>query len=132
MRRCPDVTAIDLYEAEQRAQQPARLNLDKAMRDCASEVALDFLWHDVTHGLPRRYDVIVSNPPFHQSRADQPELGQAFIAAAADALSETEQLWLVANRHLPYEAMLGARFTDIRKIVEQDGFKVIAAKGVRR
>ena len=132
LRRCANVNAFDLYEAEQRALEPARANIGRILREHARDVAVDLHWHDVTRGLPRRYDAIVSNPPFHQGRADQPELGQAFIAAAADALTDNGVLWLVANRHLPYEVLLGARFSETRKVVEQDGFKVIEAKGVRR
>lgn len=127
LRRCPQVTAIDLYEAEQRALEPARINLASALRECAREVAINYLWHDVTVSLLGHYDVIVSNPPFHQGRADQPELGQAFIIAAANALAPNGRLWLVANRHLPYEAVLAAHFASARSVVVQDGFKVIEA-----
>ena len=88
-------------------------------------------WHDVTRGLPQRYDAIVSNPPFHQGRADLPELGRAFIASAADALRPDGRLLLVANRHLPYEAILDRRFREVRTLVAQEGFKVIEATGVR-
>jgi 16S rRNA (guanine1207-N2)-methyltransferase len=38
---------------------------------------------------------------------------------------------IVANRHLPYEAILAARFRDVRMLVTQEGFKVIEATGVR-
>ena len=89
------------------------------------------LWHDVTLGLPERYDAIVSNPPFHQGRADLPQLGQAFIASAADALYANGPLLLVANRHLPYESLLRARFGEVRALDERDGYKVIMAQGVR-
>ena len=88
-------------------------------------------WHDVTRGLPRRYDAVVSNPPFHLGRADLPELGRAFIASAADALVERGRLLIVANRHLPYEALLAARFAEVRQLALQDGFKVVEARGVR-
>jgi 16S rRNA (guanine1207-N2)-methyltransferase len=81
--------------------------------------------------LPRRYDAIVSTPPFHQGRADLPELGRAFITSAADALVPEGSLWLVANRHLPYEAILAARFLHVTGVTTQDGFKVIEASGVR-
>ena len=128
LRRCPRVTAIDLYEAELRALAPARINLANAARACASEVAIEYFWHDVTNGLNRPYDVIVSNPPFHQGRADQPELGQAFIVAAANALAPHGRLWLVANRHLPYEAILAAQFSTVRSVIVQDGFKIIEAR----
>lgn len=132
VRRCPRVAAIDLYESEQRALEPARVNLERAVADSGRVIATGFSWHDVTHGLDRSYDAIVSNPPFHQGRADQPELGQAFIAAAADALRDGGEFLLVANRHLPYEAVLAARFGEVRRIAERDGFKVISARGARR
>lgn len=132
VRRCPRVEAIDLYEAEQRALEPARINLAHAVSASGRRVATAFFWHDVTRGVEGRYDAIVSNPPFHQGRADQPELGQAFIAAAAGALRDGGEFRLVANRHLPYEAILAARFGEVRRIVERDGFKVISARGARR
>ena len=129
--RCPGVTALDGFEAEQRALEPAQRNLAEAQARAGREVTVTLHWHDVTAGLPGRYDAIVSNPPFHQGRADQPELGRAFIAAAAGALVPDGQLWLVANRHLPYEATLAAHFTEVRSVAEEGGFKVITARGVR-
>lgn len=129
LARCPRVTALDLYEADARALELARINLARSdRRDVALDFPdLNFFWHDVTSGLPHRYDFIVSNPPFHQGRADQPELGRAFIAAAADALLPGGRLWLVANRHLPYEAVLAEKFVRVRTVIVQDGFKVVEA-----
>jgi 16S rRNA (guanine1207-N2)-methyltransferase len=89
-------------------------------------------WHDVAAGVPARFDVIVSNPPIHQGRAEQPALGRRFIEVAADALEPAGQLWLVANRHLPYEATLAARFDQVRTVVDRHGYKVMHAAGPRR
>jgi len=124
LARCPAITALDLYEADARALALARDNLAAF----AGRAVLGFHWHDVTSGLAQAYDVIVSNPPFHaQGRADRPDLGRAFLAAAADALRPGGRLLLVANRHLPYESLLQSRFAGHRTLAQQDGFKVIEA-----
>ena len=130
LARCPGVSALDLYEAEARGLDLTRSNLKgDAQRNERAPVALSFFWHDVTSGLdkPQHYDFIVSNPPFHQGRADQPEIGCAFIIAAAAALRSGGCLWLVANRHLPYEQVLRANFRKVRTVAEEHGFKVIEA-----
>lgn len=125
LSRCPGVRAMDLYEADADALALARVNL----APFADRATLDFHWHDVAAGLPRRYDFIVTNPPFHaQGRADRPDLGRAFLGAAADALSPGGRLWLVANRHLPYESVLAARFGSVRTIAQAEGFKVMEAR----
>jgi 16S rRNA (guanine1207-N2)-methyltransferase len=102
LRRCPAVEQVDLYEADARALDCARVNLEGHAR------ALKFHWFDVTPGLPKRYDAIVMNPPFHSGRSSDVGLGQAFLKAAAAALNPGGELWLVANRQLPYEAVLDA------------------------
>lgn len=124
LARSERVTTLDLYEAEARALELARINLERFV----AQAALGFHWHDVTAGLPQRYDFIVSNPPFHaQGRSDRPDIGRRFIAAAAQALQPAGRLWLVANRHLPYEAVLDARFGTVRTVIQQGGFKVVEA-----
>lgn len=135
LRRSPRIRALDLYEADARALQLARENLAASRAAAADDAvparaaALDFLWHDVAAGLPRRYDVIVTNPPFHaQDRVDRPELGQRFIAAAAQALRPGGRLFLVANRHLPYEAALSSGFAEVRVLAVHQGFKAIEAR----
>lgn len=128
LARCPGIAALDLFEADARALALARRNLAQA----ASTVALGYHWHDVTAGLPAQYDFIVSNPPFHApGRMERPDIGRRFIAVAAQALKPGGRLWLVANRHLPYEAVLDASFGQTEVVATRDGFKLILAVRAR-
>jgi 16S rRNA (guanine1207-N2)-methyltransferase len=122
--RCPGIHTLDLYEAERRALDLARHNL----APFGTQATLDFRWHDVTVGLTDQYDVILSNPPFHTgSRTDRPDIGRRFIAVAAQALRPGGSLWLVANRHLPYEATLNDSFGKVRTVAQHSGYKIIEA-----
>ncbi len=127
-RRCPGIAALDLFEADANALEPARRNMQMALAS-RPDVAANVHWHDVATGLPQRFDAIVTNPPFHMGRADLPALGRAFIQRAAEALVDDGCLWLVANRHLPYEATLSATFGQVRTCAQRDGFKIIHARG---
>ena len=124
LKRCPGIASLDLYEAEVRALELAQRNLANA----AARLPLRYLWQDVTAGLSEIYDVIITNPPFHaQQSAARPDIGRAFIAAAAAALVPGGRLWLVANRNLPYELELDANFGSVRIVAQQQGFKIIEA-----
>jgi 16S rRNA (guanine1207-N2)-methyltransferase len=113
------VRSLDLIEAERLALDCARLNVtDERAR---------FLWEDVTAGARGPYDGIVMNPPFHQGRTAEPRLGQAFLEAAAKGLTPSGQLWVVANRHLPYEAPLQGLFRQVEEIGGDAGFKLLHA-----
>ncbi len=124
LERAPKVTALDLYEAEKRALDLARENL-KAFSETK---ILHGLWSDVTRGLEGTYDFIVSNPPFHQSgKAGRTDVGQDFIRAAAAGLRIGGVFYMVANRHLPYEATLKETFRAVDMIADEGGYKVIRA-----
>lgn len=124
LTRCPGITALDAYEAENRALELARVNL----KSFEARTPIDYRWHDVAAGLPDTYDVIVTNPPFHAQRAmDRPDIGRRFITVAAAALRPGGKLWLVANRHLPYELVLTENFASVRTVVQAHGYKIIEA-----
>ncbi|MDI7776210.1 class I SAM-dependent methyltransferase [Asticcacaulis sp. EMRT-3] len=126
LTRNPAVSQMDVIEAEQRALDLARQNLAKFGERAA------FFWHDATTPLPGQYDAIISNPPFHATdRADRHDIGKAFIRSAAAALKSGGQLWLVANRHLPYEETLDACFKNVAVSAQNNYYKVFRAVGPR-
>jgi 16S rRNA (guanine1207-N2)-methyltransferase len=73
--------------------------------------------------------VVVMNPPFHSGRAPRPQLGAAFIRAAAALLKPSGQLLMVANRHLPYETALAETFRKVEELPGAPGFKLLLAQG---
>lgn len=114
------VETLDLVEADHRALECARRNI--------SDPRARFVWADaLRHEADPRYGAVIMNPPFHQGRAGDPGLGVAFIRAAASMLSLSGTLFLVANRHLPYEQALQASFHEIEEVGGDGGFKLIRA-----
>ena len=70
---------------------------------------------------------MVCNPPFHTTRDADPALGIAFLVAAHRMLSGSGTLYLVANRHLPYDRVLASLFREIEVIGGDGAFKLTRA-----
>lgn len=121
----PGIEKIHLVEADYDALESARDNVkdDRAQ----------FHWADArTFSLPEPVNGIIMNPPFHDGRTADPRIGGEFIAAAARLLTGAGRLWMVANRHLPYEAVLGQHFAQVKELGGDNRFKVIEATGSGR
>ena len=115
-----DITRLDLVEADHAALDCARRNV--------TDPRAQFHWADARDWQPLETpDVVVMNPPFHTGRATDPGLGRDFIAAAARILPKHGALWLVANRHLPYEPALDQNFRDWSEIDGTRAFKILRA-----
>lgn len=118
--RSPAVTSLRLIDLDRRAVEAARRNVD--------DPRATFDWADArTVEANGDLDFVVMNPPFHDGGAEDRRLGQAFIRQAAALLKKGGVLWLVANRHLPYEADIAAAFKRSRPVADQGGYKVIEA-----
>ncbi|GHG88964.1 class I SAM-dependent methyltransferase [Pseudodonghicola xiamenensis] len=105
---------------------------DRIALNCAERNITDprarFHWADATGFKPDQpLDAVVMNPPFHTDRNADPGLGQAFILAAARMLAPRGQLWLVANRHLPYETTLAQVFAEHQEVAGDSRFKILHA-----
>ena len=119
-----NVKSLDLIEAEALSLTCARLNVDDAR--------VRFHWADATTFAAAPYDGIVMNPPFHTGRAADHGLGRAFIQSAARLLGPNGKLWMVANRHLPYEITLSESFRNVDVIGGTGAFKLFHANKPKR
>ncbi|GGY48303.1 ribosomal RNA small subunit methyltransferase C [Bacterioplanes sanyensis] len=108
-----DVDALALRSAELnslRQQLPVRLQAS-----------------DGLNAIQGRYDYIVCNPPFHQGKDTDYQFAQRLFADAPQHLTQDGQLWLIANRHLPYEEWAQQHFARVEVMVQSDGFKLLLA-----
>jgi len=117
------------------------VDVDAVAVDCAQQNLAAFSssgtcsvhthWLDATREkMPGNMDVIVLNPPFHKDKADLVSLGQSMIEAAARSMQLQGSLFLVANRHLPYEFLLYDTFESVIPLYEGEGYKIIRCDGV--
>ncbi|MDD9976425.1 MAG: class I SAM-dependent methyltransferase [Boseongicola sp.] len=121
----PDVTSLDVVEADFVALSLAKTNV--------TDARARFHWADVMSFEPDEpFDHVVMNPPFHTGRAAEVTLGQDFIRAAARTLKPRGELWLVANRHLPYEKTLEDVFHSVKSLGDSPSFKIFHASSPKQ
>jgi 16S rRNA (guanine1207-N2)-methyltransferase len=118
------VTRLDMIEADRSALDCAVANTD--------DVRARPVWADALTFGGGPYDTVVSNPPFHTTRAGEPDLGKGFIATAARILKPRGALLMVANRHLPYESELDAKFARVEELSGSGAFKIFRATRPKR
>ena len=71
-----------------------------------------------------QFDVVITNPPFHQGVAVERTAARRFIEAAARLLRPQGRLYLVANAFLAYEPWLEATFQQVRVAWEDRRYRV--------
>jgi 16S rRNA (guanine1207-N2)-methyltransferase len=117
----PKVEHLTMIDIDRRATALALRNV----QDPRAET----LWADLRSSrMPGGLAFVVMNPPFHDGGVEDQALGRTFIRRAAEALRPGGTCWLVANRHLPYEAELKAHFRRVAPIVEAEGYKIYEAQ----
>ena len=117
----PGVAHLDLVDNDRRAVEAARRNLD--------DPRVAFHWADALSAPELSgLDFVVMNPPFHDGGFEDKALGQAFIRRSHQILRKGGVLWLVANRHLPYEGVLGPLFSKVAPKGDAGGFKIYEAR----
>jgi len=75
----------------------------------------------------QRFDLVVTNPPFHLGGIQTTEIGERFIREAAQVLRPRGRFYLVANRFLKYEPIMRACFHSVEEVGGNTRYKVLLA-----
>lgn len=118
----PNITTLYSVDNDLRAVQACAHNV-KTRNPAFGHHALHL--DATTCSLPEKLDFIVMNPPFHTQTDENRHLGQQFCENALKLLKSGGTLYLVANRHLPYEHTLKAKAKSVMQIADKSGFKVL-------
>ena len=118
--KSPAVAELTLVEIDHRAVEASKVNVP--------DPRAHFAWSDARETGLVELDFVVSNPPFHAEGIEDRGLGKAFIAAAGRMLRRSGTLYLVANRHMPYEEGLRAAFKTVKTVADVSGYKIFEAR----
>lgn len=83
--------------------------------DCLGEIA------------PGSVDLILNNPPFHQHNAVGEFVAWQMFQESLSALGKGGELWVIANRHLDYQAKLKRLFGACERVAGNNKFVVLRA-----
>ena len=122
LEKSPKVKRLHMVEAEGLALACAKRNVQ------GFESVVFYHMDAAKEGLPKHLDWIVCNPPFHTGQNRDVELGKTIVTRACESLKYNGELYLVANRQLPYEKILKTSLSEIEQIAVGDGFKVLRGK----
>ena len=110
-----DASLASIAVAERRVAESGLANIRVLASDGAQAV------------LQQRFDLVVTNPPFHVGGIQTTEIAQRFIREAAQVLKARGRFYLVANRFLKYEPALRDHFKTVDEVGGNTRYKVLRA-----
>ncbi len=120
LKHCSDITQWHMVEADHMALNCAKKNVQSWQNK------VQLYWQDAQlDDLPRKLDYVICNPPFHTGQDQDIALGQAVIAQGCRSLKRGGHFYMVANRKLPYEAVLAKYLRRFETVIETQGFKIM-------
>lgn len=75
-----------------------------------------------------KYDIVLSNPPFHKGFDHHKDMSEQFIKAIAYKVKDRGNAYIVCNQFIGIEKLASHFFTSITLLDHTDGFKVFALK----
>ena len=113
--------SVDMVDANLLAVAATQMNIKRLGLTNTHALA-----SDVLSAVPdKKYDLIVSNPPFHTGGDVDYQVASAFIEQSYAALELGGRLYIVANRFIRYEKIIEVYFKQVVQVVQSPRFHVL-------
>lgn len=110
---CSDVSALATYATT----QTLKLNGIKG----------ETILSDGLKNIDGKFELIISNPPFHTGIATDYSVAETFLANAKQHLTKTGKLTIVANSFLKYPPILETQFENYQTVFKNNKFAVYSS-----
>jgi 16S rRNA (guanine1207-N2)-methyltransferase len=94
----------------------------------ANDLHAEIIASDGLTEVPGEFDLVISNPPWHQRHIGTPELGVHLLAGVRQRLQPGGTLLVVVNRHLPWPRWLDEWFGSHQVVSSAGGYQVLRAR----
>lgn len=119
----PDCQLL-LTDESRLAIESAKLTFKNNLLDNSHNRA-QFIQTDILQGVTdNNFDYVFCNPPFHQQNVQTLTIAKSMFKQASQKLKQTGELYVVANRHLPYFSHLKRYFNQVESISKDPKFIV--------
>lgn len=122
-RRAPDGEVV-LLDSDLRAVRSARRTLEANQIQNAQVLLSDGVSQIVEE---EPFDLVITNPPFHQGREVDYGVAHQFVRDAHRVLRPEGRLFLVANRFIGYDDLMRNTFGDARVVYADPSYHVLTA-----
>ena len=110
---------VDLIDINCYALESAKLSLLK------NNLQGNVFPSNVFSAVDKKYNILVSNPPFHSGKETDYLAAETFISDAPEHLVDNGIFSIVANKFLKYEPLLKNAFGNIKETKENNKFKTL-------
>lgn len=111
---------VDLVDINAYALASAKLSLLK------NELEGNVFPSNVFSDISKKYNILLSNPPFHSGKNTDYTAAESFINQSTQYIKKQGYLSIVANKFLKYEPLLEGAFTHLQMVKENNKFKVLS------
>jgi 16S rRNA (guanine1207-N2)-methyltransferase len=123
-RRAPEGKVV-LVDADLRAVRSARRTLETNGVDTGEVFLSDGVSRVIGSDL---FDVVITNPPFHQGREMDYRVAHQFVRDSREVLRPGGRLFLVSNRFIDYEDLIHETFGSVATACADRSYHVLTAE----